>query len=592
MSSETILPQNETALETDASNSVSSDGISSVERWKEARAAYPIYEALARQFGHAELSYPDGEVPPAKPTREIFERDLQWLDKIDANIKAFQIRQLPPTTINAHEEALRAFLHRQLRKPDKSECDRDKIDFLTVQYFALCAPETMYHEEITLEDVARVLEPVVVNPDSAPLDWCAPLETILDSVKQFRSLRDLLENGVLEQGRLLKESSGTLFYDPAALITFARFNFLVRRAFIRLLHADQDAVIKAIDELERAGVRSVDCRRAGYSAAESVGSLRLFAQNWRPLYQKDYAENAVSRSFEQLLALRTDLEDAIAKLRTEFAESAPSAVAEAQPAEAASETVTATESQTVPHEGASEAHPAEETELAPATLEPFAEVKSRPALQERASEAQAVRETQAAETSPEQQQNEATAQTITPTIHRNDISTKPLELMDPSEPPPKSSATSARPAGGSVPSAGVPLSPEAESCLEAVWEQLIAAPPSRGRSMSTIVLKNTKVLLSSWEVAAFVSEGGQESEDLRRAVVARAMIALAMDLRKQTGESVSLDKALESARAEVSHFQGRVEEAKQSKNVEAAVNLGISTKRLLSFIEEAEKLQP
>jgi hypothetical protein len=35
-----------------------------------------------------------------------------------------------------------------------------------------------------------------------------------------------------------------------------------------------------------------------------------------------------------------------------------------------------------------------------------------------------------------------------------------------------------------------------------------------------------------------------------------------------------------------------VESAKRAKNTEAAVNLGISTKRLLSFIEEAEKLQP
>ena len=35
-----------------------------------------------------------------------------------------------------------------------------------------------------------------------------------------------------------------------------------------------------------------------------------------------------------------------------------------------------------------------------------------------------------------------------------------------------------------------------------------------------------------------------------------------------------------------------VEQAKRAKNTEAAVNLGISTKRLLSAIEEAEKLQP
>jgi len=110
--------------------------------------------------------------------------------------------------------------------------------------------------------------------------------------------------------------------------------------------------------------------------------------------------------------------------------------------------------------------------------------------------------------------------------------------------------------------------------------------------MSTIVLQNTKVLLSSWEVAAFVADGDQEAEDLRRAVVARALLAVAMEERKRSGDLNQLATALTLAKAEVSYFQGRVEQAKRAKNTEAAVNLGISTKRLLSFIEEAEKLQP
>lgn len=110
--------------------------------------------------------------------------------------------------------------------------------------------------------------------------------------------------------------------------------------------------------------------------------------------------------------------------------------------------------------------------------------------------------------------------------------------------------------------------------------------------MSTVTLQDTKVLLSSWEVAAFVSKGSQESEDLRRAVLARALLALGIDRRKRSGEESAMESALALARSEVSYFQGRVETAKRTKNTEAAVNLGISTKRLLSFIEEAEKLQP
>jgi K+-transporting ATPase c subunit len=78
---------------------------------------------------------------------------------------------------------------------------------------------------------------------------------------------------------------------------------------------------------------------------------------------------------------------------------------------------------------------------------------------------------------------------------------------------------------------------------------------------------------------------------LRRAVVARALLAVASDRRKRSGEESALTEALTLARNEVSYFHGRVEQAKRSKNTEAAVNLGISTKRLLSFMEEAEKLK-
>ena len=282
--------------------------------WAEARRAYPIYAALARQFEISETPYSEGEAVPEEIGPAVVERNLRWFDEMDAQVKAFQIRQLPPATLNAKEEGLRAFIQRHLRKPQKSVADRDKIDFLLVQYFALCAPESFYHDEISLADVIRILQPVVGVANARTPDWCATLESTLEFVKECRSLRDLLESGKLDQARLVKESSGDLFYDPAALVTLARFNFLMRRAFIRLLHADQEAVLKALGELDRAGVRTVDCRRAGFTAAETTAGLRQFAENWRPLYHKDYSESAVGRSFEQLLAMRADLEEGVAKL--------------------------------------------------------------------------------------------------------------------------------------------------------------------------------------------------------------------------------------------------------------------------------------
>lgn len=108
--------------------------------------------------------------------------------------------------------------------------------------------------------------------------------------------------------------------------------------------------------------------------------------------------------------------------------------------------------------------------------------------------------------------------------------------------------------------------------------------------MTTVRVGSARLLMSSWEVAAFVSEDGPAAEDLRRAVVARALVTAALEQAKETGIATSLDRVLPVARVEVSRLQERVELAKQAKDTEAAVNLGISTKRLLSALDEAEKL--
>jgi hypothetical protein len=500
-------------------------------QWAEARLAYPLYEALAALFKFPALPYAAGTLPPARAASDVVQRDLQWFAEIDERVRAYQIRQIPSETLNAKEESLGAFILRQLKKQDKTTVDRDKIDLLLVQYFALCAPEELYRSQIRLEDVATVLRPVLPQADAEPLEWCKPLDEILATADHCESLRDLMEAGLFEKGRMLKDSAGCMFYDPAALVAFCRFNFLLRRAFIRLLHADLSAVGHAVDALEAAGVKSVDCRRAGLSAAETTVQLRFFYENWRQPFQKDYTESSVTHAFEQLLALRADLEEAVSKTKAKGAAPAASTPKSSAPAHAS--------------DVAKPAAPASEPPAAPVAA-PVASAK--------------------------------------------------LELTGQNEPAPtpeetKAAAPAPAKSGKNASDAAAHTGPlNAEKCLEQIWEQLIAEPPSRGRSMSTVVLQDTKVLLSSWEVAAFVSEGNQEAEDLRRAVVARALLAVAMDQRKRSGEESALSSSLSLARSEASYFQGRVETAKRAKNTEAAVNLGISTKRLLSVVEEAEKL--
>ncbi len=472
-------------------------------QWKEAREVFPIYLALAKQL---EITIPFPQAKrnlPEKPELELFSQVHEWLDSMDQRVMVHQLRHLlQMTTLNASEGGLRALISRHLRKNTKSNIDRDKIDFLLVQYFALCAPAKIYHKQIEPADVAQVLQPVLGEVAPDPLAWCEPLEKMIEALRGFRSLREILKTNFIEQGRKVKETAGGMFYDPAALVAFIRFNFLLRRTLIELMHADLIAIRAGLTQLESGGVRILDCHHFGLSAAEPMNKIRAIADEWKQPFQQEYTERTVSQAFDKLLGLRTDVEQALDKAFGKQAENVQSG--------AAGTSVKST----------------------PVTRKPDAE-STAPGGNAKSNERKTLAATAASE---------------------------PVGALD------------------------------FESGMEQIWEQLIATPPSRGRSMTTVKIGGARILLSSWEVTAFVSEDGPSAEDLRRAVVARVLVTAAVETAKETGNATPLEKAMSMARVEVTRLQERVDVAKQAKDTEAAVNLGISTKRLLSALDEAEKL--
>jgi hypothetical protein len=333
--------------------------------------------------------------------------------------------------------------------------------------------------------------------DSTPLPWCEPLENMIHTLRGFKSLRDMLQTNFIEQGRRVKETAGGMFYDPSAMLAFIRFNFLMRRTLIELMHADLIFIRSGLSSLQHWGAKTIDCHSVGLGKAEPIEKLQQMTDEWKQPFQKEYTERTVNQAFEKLLGLRADVERAVEKVIGK----PPVAPVVPEP------------------EAVSKKHLPNAPVAGPST-----KVKEKP------------------ETAPAKQAD----------------------------------------TGGSA--------LDFETCMEQIWEQLISAPPSRGRSMTTVKLGAVRLLMSSWEVAAFVSEDGPAADDLRRAVVARALLTTNLEHAKETGNATGLDRALTIARVEVSRLQERVEAAKQAKDTEAAVNLGISTKRLLSALDEGEKL--
>src|SRR5262245_66002852 len=121
------------------------------------------------------------------------------------------------------------------------------------------------------------MRPILGETEATPLAWCEPLEKMIESLRGFRGLRDMLKTNFIEQGRRVKESAGGMFYDPSALLAFIRFNFLLRRTLIELMHADLIAIRAGLTQLEANGLRFLDAQQGSFSCNESITKIRHYA---------------------------------------------------------------------------------------------------------------------------------------------------------------------------------------------------------------------------------------------------------------------------------------------------------------------------
>lgn len=511
------------------------------EFWRIARRLYTVYAELDRSF---ELGMPpcnELEDPVDRPEPEARERVLQWFEQIDAHVQVWQLRQLLQSTSLQNEESLRYLIARHLEKAQKSEADKDKIDFLLVQYFAHCAPHGL--TETALAEVARVLEPAMGKaPESFP-DWAPGLDDKLRKLNESNSLEELQNSGALQEVRELKLAMGDQYFEPGFLVAFTRFNFLARRAFFHAMHLDLHAIREVVNELERLGFATVDCRDAGLTESESLEQVRHVVHQWKTPFRAPYSGGS---SFLQLILLRHALQRTLESAR----QSAPAPVEEMPSPQ--------------PVQSAADSAAPEKARAQEDVLEPEETLEAVPVAEAEAPVPIVEEENQAAPSEPAESSNVA--------------------VPDPSD-------VISRPAHGS---AGPSPEDQAEEenylvrCVADITEQLQAVPTKNSPAVSAIVLGGCKLLIATWEAQAFV-QSDETAGALQRTVAARTILHVCMERHKKS-EPTDLASALDIARGQVEEMKVHVEAAKEAKNIDAAVNLAATTKRLLSLIAEAEKV--
>ena len=319
--------------------------------WSSARELHPIYAQLVREFVIDAPAFAALDEPVDAPDRETVEHAQQWLHDMDDRIQVHQLRQFLQTTSLVDNDRLIALLRHFLEKTTHTDSSRDKIDFLMVQYFSQVAPTELADNGADLAYVAQGLAPVLGEVELKTPVWLNSLDRVLEAARHCRSLDELLHGGVLEQGRKAKAQAGELFYMPIALVAFTRFGYLMRRVFFRLMLTDLNNILDGLTELEEAGVETIDCRRAQFSAQEPIVRLRMICQSWKVMFQAEYSSGQPLR---MLVDLRASVEAALGQA-TGAGNSGKAAAAAAKAAPASNAAIKAASTKTAATKPASRA---------------------------------------------------------------------------------------------------------------------------------------------------------------------------------------------------------------------------------------------
>ncbi len=288
--------------------SVSPTTVSEAE-WQNARVIYPLYCALARECVIDVLPCQELE-ESSHCAPESLDSIREWFLKMDECIQVHQLRHFLQTTALANGDTLQTLILHHLRKQQRNESDRNKLDFLLVQFFSLSVPSRLTDNEVDVSFVARTLQPLLGEFDLVTPQWLDPLGELARKSEGSRTLKELFTSRIIEQGRKLKESCGENYFLPIAMAEFTRFGFLLRRTFFRLMQQDLNAILDGLRELEARGIESLDCRRAQFSAYEPMLRLRMICQSWKVMF---HAEYSAGQPLCLLVDLRTVVDAALAK---------------------------------------------------------------------------------------------------------------------------------------------------------------------------------------------------------------------------------------------------------------------------------------
>ena len=279
---------------------------------RHAQIVYPIYMELSTRF---HLGLPLCGELESSPAQQQDEGALlqveRWFRQADRHVEVHHLRELL-SQITLAGDALHALIAWHLDKEPKDKSDRDKIDFLLVQYLAECLPINVPTQKLSFEQAADLLRPVLgetIGPKQLPA-----LEDCIRDLERCLTLGDFTEYSILERGQALKAIAQKGPFDPTKLVAFTHFSVLLRLSSIRALQEDLRALEEDLKELEKMDVTEVIGISAVPLEKQSIGQVRKLCDKWKQYFPGKYTQN---QWFTDVIRLRSAVKQALQRSRSE-----------------------------------------------------------------------------------------------------------------------------------------------------------------------------------------------------------------------------------------------------------------------------------
>ena len=226
-----------------------------------------FYEKLLQESVEGEVPVPAGletvSLQGDSDVGEMLGAMRRWLRLLDMAISPAMLRQA--FTDDSDPEIAEAMLRYFVRKKEHTDSDRDKTDIVATFLYRHPRVPGQWEQRgygldgsLPLSPFEIALIEILADADSPQLpeehiQTLRRFDALEEQVLRFRDLNALLESGLIQTVRQLKQSLETSFYHPGVLATIAPYNATFGSRFDELFRAASAGIKTFADDLEEQG---------------------------------------------------------------------------------------------------------------------------------------------------------------------------------------------------------------------------------------------------------------------------------------------------------------------------------------------------